>query len=198
MPASSAPPPPPASNAKYIVVALLLLVAMGGLVFWKFRPQPPPPGPAPGTVTTIVQGGPMPHRDDDLPPPPDPISSTSASAAKPTSTGGGGGSAAVANGCTPACRGSASSELQGALALRGRQARKCYERELANDPKLQVHMTIAVSVGLNGSTCSATVASSDNPGVASCVANFYRNGGFPPAKGGCATVNVPLNFVPGR
>ena len=82
-----------------------------------------------------------------------------------------------------------------ALALRGRQARKCYERELANDPKLQVHMTISVTVGSNGSTCSANVTSSDSPGIASCVANFYRNGGFPPARGGCATVNVPLNYV---
>ena len=193
MPASSAPPPPPASNGKYAIVAILLLGAVGGLAFWKFRPQPPiVVGPVPGTVTTIVQG--TPHRDDDLPPPPDPIATTTASAAKPTSTGGGGGGA-VANGCTPGCRGSAGDDLQSALALRGRQARKCYERELANDPKLQVHMTISVSVGTNGSTCSANVSSSDHPGIASCVANFYRNGGFPPARGGCATVNVPLNYV---
>lgn len=192
MPASSAPPPPPASNGKYAIVAVLLLAAVGGLAFWKFRPQPPAPGPGPGTITTIVQGSP-PHHDDDLPPPPDPIATTTASAAKTAVAGPAGTS--VPNGCSPSCRGSAGDDLQSALALRGRQARKCYERELANDPKLQAHMTISVSVGTNGSTCSANVTSSDNPGIAACVANFYRNGGFPPARGGCATVNVPLNFV---
>ena len=182
---------PSSGNGKYAIIALLLVGGIGGLAAWKFTKKDPAAivttVTAPETAKPIV-------RDDDMAPPPEAITAaTAAPTAKATATGGGGGT-----GCPSSCGGSAGSDLQAALALRGRQARKCYERELANDPKLAVHMTMAVRVSSTGAACSANVANSDNPAVAACVANVFRSGGFPAAKGGCADVNIPLNFVPNR
>lgn len=183
---------PTSGNQKYIAVAVVLLLLVGGLVWWKTRPSETPQVniTPPALPTTTAD----PHRDDDIPPP-IAIPTVTASAAKSTVANGG----PVSNGCdAKVCKGTAGDDLQSALALRGRQARKCYERELANDPKLSVRMTMSVRVGTNGAACSAAVASSDNPAVSACVANFFRNGGYPGAKGGCAEVNIPLNFIPGK
>jgi hypothetical protein len=185
---------PTGNNNKYIVIALLLLLGVGGLSAWKFsRPDPP------ATVTTVIApiattAAKPPHQDDDIPPPETVPTATATAAPKASGTApaGGGG-----NGCPATCNGSVGDDLKAALALRGRQARKCYERELANDPKLSVHMVMSVRVSGNGSVCAASVASSDNPTVSTCVANQFR-GSFPAVKGACADINVPLNFVPNR
>jgi hypothetical protein len=185
---------PAGNNNKYIIIALLLLLGVGGLVAWKVsKPD------APVTVTTIiapvVTGTAKPAiHDDDIPAPetvPTAVASVAPKASGTAPAGGGG------NGCPASCNGSVGDDLKAALALRGRQARKCYERELANDPKLSVHMTMSVRVSGNGTVCSASVASSDNQTVSTCVANQFR-GNFPAVKGGCADINVPLNFVPNR
>lgn len=183
---------PTSGNQKYIAVAVVLLLLVGGLVWWKTRStETPQVSVTPPTVPTQTAD---PHRDDDIPPP-IAIPTVTASAAKSAVANGG----PASNGCeAKVCKGSAGDDLQSALALRGRQARKCYERELANDPKLAVRMTMSVRIGTNGAACAANVASSDNPTVSACVANFFRNGGYPGAKGGCAEVNVPLNFIPGK
>jgi hypothetical protein len=185
---------PSSSNTKYGLAALLLLVPVCGIVAWKMKADQT-------TTTTIPSVGvptvlpPITRRIDDDMPPPDPvvIKSTPTGTAVAGTNGG-----SVPNGCEKSCRGTAGDDLVGALAQRGRMARRCYEKELANDPKLTVRMTMNVRVGTNGSVCSASVASSDNPGIGACVANIYRNAAFPAAKGGCAEVNVPLNFVPGK
>jgi hypothetical protein len=46
--------------------------------------------------------------------------------------------------------------------------------------------------------CSAGVASKDmgSPNVAICVVYYFRGANFPPPKGGCADINIPINFVP--
>jgi hypothetical protein len=198
MATNSLPPAgvPSSGNQKYLAVAAVLLLLGGGLAIWKFKGgEDPKPPPVPTVIATQATTR-DPRRDDDLPPPPDPVATTTASATKTAAPTGGG---PASNGCDQkACRGSAGEDLVGALQLRGRQARHCYEKELANDPKLSVHMTVSVRVGTNGATCSANVANSDNPGIAACVANYYRNGGFPGAKGGCAEVNIPLKYVPNR
>jgi hypothetical protein len=187
---------PASGNQKYIAGVLLVLsLLLGYCGYKKFA------APDEIKTTTIVQNAPtlgpsiLSHRDDDTPPPPDPIA-TAVPTGGPKTTGS---ASAVSNGCeVRACKGAAGEDLVASLAQRGRQARRCYEKELNNDPKLSVHMTMQVRVGTNGATCSAAVSDSDNAGVSGCVANFYRNGGFPPAKGGCAEVNIPLKFVPNK
>jgi hypothetical protein len=188
---------PASGNQKYIGIAALLLLFGSCLAYWKFR------GGDQVQTTTVVQTLPSSlapsvnsHRDDDdIPPPPDPVAVSTGTAGQKVA----GPAGTLSNGCeVRACKGTAGDDLVASLAQRGRQARRCYEKELNNDPKLSVRMTMQVRVGTNGGACSANVVDSDNPGVAACVAGSYRTGGFPPARGGCAEVNIPLKFVPGK
>jgi hypothetical protein len=183
---------PNSDNTKVGVIALVLLLGTCGLVAWKMKGEKPTvaiPSATPTALPSII----VRREEPDVPPPPDPVNTTKATGTVAATPGGGG-----SNGCSAKCTGTASDSLVGALAQRGRMARRCYEKELANDPKLTARMTMNVHVGMDGSTCSATVVSSDSPSIGACVANFYRSGGFPGAKGGCADINVPLNFVPGK
>lgn len=185
--------PDSSNNLKYGLVALLLLLGTGGLLAWKLRGDTQPTTTLP-TATGPTALPPIVRRDEpEPPPPPDPVAT-----AKPVSTGQHVATAGGGGGCEAKCNGKASEDLVAALQQRGRMARRCYEKELANDPKLTVRMTMNVRVSTSGATCAASMASGDNPAIGACVANFYRNGGFPPAKGGCADVNIPLNFVPGK
>lgn len=194
VPPSSLPPGgiPSGGNGKYIAAVLLLLLLVGGLVVWKLGQKDPQP------VVTVVEAGPppkAPHPDEDDIPPPPPIEDASVEdtgAKKPVQSGN-------SLGCdAPKCKGSLSSDLETAIAFRGKQAHRCYDNALAGDPNLQGKMTIALKIGASGAVCGASVASNDlgSPAVAQCVANYYRNGSFPAPKGGCSVeLNVPLNFV---
>jgi hypothetical protein len=194
---TSIAPPPKNENGKYALIALLFLGGAGGLAAYKFRGGETTVVPTATTPSVVIPPPPPRPREDDTPPPPDPIPTATATGVKVAGTGsvGGGPPAAGAGGCSASCGVTPSSELQGAVALRGRQARRCYERELANDPKLSARMTINVKVGAGGQACSVSVVSTDNQTIASCVAQQFRSGGFPATKGGCAEINVPLNFV---
>lgn len=187
----SSPPAPPTSggNGTYAILAVLLLLAMAGLLYWKFKGDDPV---ADKTSPPVPSAAPTFHKDDDIPPPPEPLPE-----AGPPDAGSSGKVVASGNsGCEAKACTEATPAIAQALALRGRQARRCYESQLANDPTLSVKMSINVKVGTNGNVCSASVADSNNSGVSSCVLNFFRQGGFPPSKGCIANVTVPLNYVP--
>ncbi len=191
MSTSVAPPPPQGGNGKYILVALLFLLGIGALV-WKLRapgdPQPVPVIPsAPVTLPT------NPKIDDVPPPPPEEPDSGPEEVKKPTTAD---------NGCRgiTRCSGSATPDLETALAFRAKQAHRCYDQALAQDSTLQGKVQISVRVASNGNVCSAGVASNDmgNPSVAQCVARTFASAGhFPAPKGGCIDANVPISFVPG-
>lgn len=189
-PPTSVPPVPPTSgsNRTYAIVALLLLLGMGGLLYWKFNgsdvvAEAPP---------TLPSAAPTFRTDDDIPPPPEPLPEAGPpDAAAPQKVASSAGSGCEAKACTES-----TPAINNALAQRGRQARRCYESQLANDPTLSVKMSINVKVGTNGNACAASVSESNNPGVSSCVVNFFRQGGFPPSKGCIANVTVPLSYVP--
>lgn len=191
--ASKAPPPSspagvPSGNGKYIALALLLLLVIGGIAYWKLSQKPPEPV----TVIPVDAAAPPPTRtvDDDIPPPP------------PEDAGVEAGKKVVVvyagNGCAAKCTGKVSSDLQTSLSFRARQAHRCYDNALAQDPTLKGRISISVRVGTDGSVCSAGIASNDmgTPMVANCVLGYFKNGGFPPAQGGCADVAVPINFKP--
>ena len=192
-PPTSTPPAPPTSggNGTYAILAIVLLLGIAGLLYWKFKGD--------GATAEVAQptssAAPTFHREEDMPPPPEPIPEAGApeDAGKTDKVAAGGASSGCeAKGCSDA----PSSALQGALAQRGRQARRCYESQLANDPTLSVKMSLNVKVGTNGSVCSASVADTTNDGISRCVLNFFRTGGFPPSKGCIANVSIPLNYVP--
>lgn len=180
---------PSGGNGKYVLLALLLLGAIGIIAYWKLSQTPPPPPKPP-----VFDAGPPPSakKDDDVPLPP-PVEDAGVDAGKKVTVTNAGTQCDVKK-----CSGTTGSDLETTLAFRAKQAHRCYDNALAQDPTLRGKMSIAVRIGANGSVCSVGVASNDmgSPNVANCVANYFRSGGFPAPKGGCADVNIPINFVP--
>src|SRR5262249_48256481 len=105
----------------------------------------------------------------------------------------------MASGCdAKTCKGTSGTDLENALAFRAKQAHRCYDNALAQDPTLRGKVTVAVRVGANGQGCSAGLAANEMSGsnVGSCVLGFFRGTNFPAPKGGCVDVTLPINFVP--
>jgi hypothetical protein len=96
------------------------------------------------------------------------------------------------------CSGVSSTELENALGFRVKQAHRCYDNALAQDPTLRGKVTVAVRIGANGQVCNAGIASNEmsSQSVASCVSGYFRGASFPSPKNGCVDVNIPINFVP--
>jgi hypothetical protein len=197
VPTPSIPPAAgvPSGNGKYIAIAVLLLGSIAGITIWQLTKKPAEP-----TVTYVDAGAPVVSvatgRDqtEDIPIPP-PI--VDAGKEKPTQT-----VTQVGSGQCDAkkCGGKTTSELETALAFRTRQAHRCYDTALGQDPTLRGKITVAVRVGSNGQTCPNGVSIASNemssPTVANCVLNYYRGQSFPAPQGGCTDVNIPINFVP--
>jgi hypothetical protein len=189
-PSRAAGVPPSSGNGKYIALALLLLGAVVAVIAYKLthKTETPP------VLTEIVDAGPPPKptvNDDDIPLLT--VEDAGHDAGKKIVYVG------IASQCdAKRCAGTTTSELEQTLAFRAKQAHRCYDNALTQDPTLKGKVSIAVRVGANGSVCSAAVASNDmgTPTVANCVAGYFRGGSFPTPKGGCADVNVPINFVP--
>lgn len=194
-PPPSRPPVVPTSggNGKYIAVVLLLLVGTGVLVWRNRSGQTDAPAPVAAVPSApTASAAPTNPKLDDIPPPPP----EEKPEPKPT-----GPKIVYVNanaGCEGKCSGKASSELQGALQVRGAQARRCYNQALAQDSSLKGHVQIAVRVGPSGNVCSANVTSNDmgTPSVGNCAANIFRTAALPAPQGGCVDVAVPLSFVP--
>jgi hypothetical protein len=188
-----APAGVPSGNGKYIVVALLLVGLVGGAIAWKVTQKPPEP------VVLVVDAGPPPRPtkniDDDIPPPPV-VEDAGVDAGKKVTVVTNG----LANQCdVKTCTGATSSEIESALSFRAKQAHRCYDNALSQDPTLRGKVSIAVRIGANGQACSAGVASNEltsAPGVANCVTGYFRGQVFPMPKGGCVDVNIPISFVP--
>jgi hypothetical protein len=196
--ASKAPPPsspagvPSSGGGKYVVLAVVLLGLIGGAVFWKMS-QKPPVAPV-----IYVDAAPPPtfvgrNPDDDVPPPP-PVEDAGPVVEKKAIASQGSNNQCDARKCT----GVSSSELETALQFRVKQAHRCYDNALAQDPTLRGKVTVAVRIGTNGQVCSAGIASNEmgSQQVATCVSGYFRGASFPSPKGGCADVNIPINFVP--
>lgn len=198
--ASQAPPPsspagvPSSGSGKYIVIAVVLLGFVGGAVAWKLSQSPPPP-----PVVYIDAAPPPPvntgrNPDEDIPLPPPVEDAGSEDAGKKVVA-----TQASNNLCdAKKCSGVSSSELENGLQFRVKQAHRCYDNALAQDPTLRGKVTVAVRIGANGQVCSAGIASNEmgSQSVAQCVAGYFRGANFSSPKGGCVDVNIPINFVP--
>ena len=176
------------------MLAVVLLGAIGGAVAWKTCQQPPPP------PIVYIDAAPPPvpsgrNLDDEVPlPPPVEDAGSEDAGKKVTSVQG-----ASNNQCdVKKCSGTNSSELETALQFRVRQAHRCYDNALAQDPTLRGKVTVAVRIGANGQVCSAGIAANEmsSQQVAQCVSGYFRGANFPAPKGGCVDVNIPINFVP--
>ena len=186
---SITPPLPTGGNGKYIAAVALLLLIVVGLIYWKTRPAPVVATPTPPPSSSVMV---LNNVEDDIPPPVAPDAGIDSGPRQVITV-------AFPNQCdAKKCGGFTGTDLESALAQRARQAHRCYDQALAQDPTLRGNVQIAVRVGANGSPCSAAVASNDlaNATVSSCVAGFFRSGGFPPPKGGCVDTIIPIKFVP--
>lgn len=196
-PPSSRPPSgvPTGGNAKYVLVAVVLIVALGGLLCWRFGNKPPPaPTPLP---TASVPPPSTESKLDDVPPPP-PVED-----AGPEIDAGGNGPKVVRNAFDPCsskkCAGAATPELESALAVNAKRARRCYDTALAQDPTLKGRISVSVKVGTDGTVCATSLGQNELPNIAGCVENvFRRTASLPAPKGGCVEVTVPMSFIPGR
>jgi hypothetical protein len=130
--------------------------------------------------------------DDDIPPPPVvEDSGVDPDAGKKPAV------SAAAQCDAKTCGGTATPDIETALAFRAKQSHRCYDSALGQDPTLRGKMSIAVRIGSNGTACSASVVNNElSSSVATCVANYFRGQAFPMPRGGCIDVSVPINFVP--
>jgi hypothetical protein len=170
----------------------VLLGLIAAAIAWqKCKPEPPPPPPPVLDAGPPVNTGRNP--DDDVPPPP-PVEDAGQDAGKKIIY------TQASNQCdAKKCTGATTPELEQALAFRVKQAHRCYDSALAQDATLKGKIAVQVRIGAQGGVCSAGIASNEmgSPSVANCVVNYFRGANFAsPPKGGCADVNIPINFVP--
>ena len=199
MPASIPPPSEqipgkPSGTGLYVAGILVLALLMGGLLYWKTRPEPAPP-PAPLAATTP----PKPEEPVPLhaPPPPPPIEEVEDAGADAKAASGPAGSGSAPKGACAKCGdGEPSSALASAVNGAARSAQGCYNRALRSG-EASGRMTVSVQVGSTGAVCSASIVDDSvrSGEISSCVLGRFRGKSFPPPKSGCVVVNVPINFT---
>jgi TonB family protein len=75
------------------------------------------------------------------------------------------------------------------------QMRFCYEKELANDPKLEGKITLSFAIDTEGNVANVQSDSSlGNQAVESCVTGVFQRMVFPKPEGGIVTVRYPIVF----
>ena len=184
---------PPSGNTKYIAIVVVLLIGTAAVIALKTcggsQPVAGPVRPA-----STFDAAPISHEENSipLPPPPDEPVPDAGPGVRLTTT---------YDPCAvKSCSGTTTNELETQIAYRAKQAHRCYDQALAQDNTLKGHVTLKVRIGSNGAVCAAAVTGNDMgvDSVANCVANTFRaSRSFPPPKGNCAEVNVPISFVPG-
>ena len=194
--ASSLRPPAgvPSGNGKFVLLAILLVGFIVALITWKSCQKPAGP-----TVIGPPDAGLAPRAtrnvDEDIPLPSAVEDAGTEAVKKPVSVATGGNTQCEVKKCS----GASTSDVELALSSRAKQAHRCYDSALAQDPTLRGKVSIAVRIGSGGQACSAAVASNEltsAPTVAACVAGYFRGQNFPAPRSGCIDVNLPINFVP--
>ena len=74
----------------------------------------------------------------------------------------------------------------------------CYERALANAPRLGGRISVRFVIGRDGSTSNVANAGTDvpNTSMVSCVVSAFYGLSFPTPEAGIVTVVAPLDFSP--
>jgi TonB family protein len=105
------------------------------------------------------------------------------------------GGAPASTTCNACGSGVSNGALNAAIRSRAGTAQGCYQRAL-RDGGSEGTVTVAVSVGSDGSVCGASVVSDtvNNPSIASCVVGKFRGTNYPKPNEGCVTVQVPITF----
>jgi hypothetical protein len=103
-----------------------------------------------------------------------------------------------AGGSEPRCHGSATPELVTELKERSATLKRCYERELREDPRLGGRMSFQLRIDHDGAVSARVVRDEiQRPLMASCMTHLLTDA--PMASrimGDCLDVIVPFAFVP--
>jgi hypothetical protein len=99
-----------------------------------------------------------------------------------------------------ACSGDVKPELVSALSSRAVQSRRCYEKLLRSKPSAQGKYVVSLRVSKRGKVEHARLVTDEvgDAEMASCVLARFRSASYPAPRGGCADINVPLNYEPRR
>jgi hypothetical protein len=99
-----------------------------------------------------------------------------------------------------ACSGDVQPRLAQALSNRAAQSRRCYERLLRSKPSAEGKYVVSLRLSKRGKVEHARLVKDEVGDVemASCVLSHFRSPSYPAPSGGCADINVPLNYEPQR
>jgi hypothetical protein len=196
-PSSQQIPGKSGSAGLYLLGIAVLAALMGGLLYWKLRPEPAPP-PTP-VAAAPVESKPVEPAPLFAPPPPPPVEEVPDAGKEPPKGNGGASSpGTTAKGpCSVKCGdGESSPALLSAINAAASSARGCYNRALRTS-EVSGKMTVSVQVASTGAVCNASIAN-DTVGsneIASCVLGRFRGRTLPAPRSGCVVVNVPINFT---
>jgi hypothetical protein len=99
--------------------------------------------------------------------------------------------------CAAKCSGTGTGDLVAFAMQRAAQAKPCYDRALGNDGRLRGSMEVLVRLADTGAVCATRVLKTSMPAdVNDCVTRVLGGADYPPPKGGCLDVSIPLSFVP--
>ncbi|MCC6528443.1 MAG: AgmX/PglI C-terminal domain-containing protein [Polyangiaceae bacterium] len=76
-------------------------------------------------------------------------------------------------------------------------ARGCYQKALRDDAAPTGTLTVAVSVGADGSVCGTSIVSDTvgSSAIASCVLGKFQGRTYPRPTSGCVVLQVPIAFA---
>lgn len=209
----SQPPEIPKRSLTPVWLGVASALVLGVIAWWLGATPPPRPEPA---VTPVVPAAPAAAAvptpsavplGSEPPPPPPPPREEEPVPPRPAAIPDAPAKASPARRAAPAkrdpncdapCKGRESPALLGAMRVKARQARGCYEQALSNDSALAGKLQVSVRVSPTGAACSASVESDSlgDASVTSCVLSHFRSGTYPRPSGGCVNVSVPMNFKP--
>jgi hypothetical protein len=99
-----------------------------------------------------------------------------------------------------ACSGEVQPQLAQVLSNRATQSRRCYERLLRSKPSAEGKYVVSLRLSKRGKVEHARLVKDEvgDAEMASCVLSRFRSASYPAPRGGCADINVPLNYEPQR
>lgn len=153
--------------------------------------QPAPTAPTVGHVADGAEESPAPA--------PEPgAKDTETGSQQAASAGGSPAGTSPAEPPSAPCRGQMTDALLRALTARAAQSRTCYEQLLRTSPKAEGRLLVELSISEGGKIVASSVVEDDlgEAELSACAVAYLTAGEVPAPVDGCATVRVPLRFMP--
>jgi hypothetical protein len=197
--------PPKSSSLGYGIGALIFAVLIAALLYSRCsedkqatntQPVANKPAPSPSEVVQadLPEFAPPPPPEEDAGSDAGPEAADAGVASK-TAPAGSGGTPGESGACAKCGQGEASSALVSAVQSTGASAQGCYNRALRAGGA-EGRLSVAVSIGSNGSVCGANITSDTvgDPAISQCVLGKFRGRSYPKPTSGCVVINQPISF----